>query len=234
MPPSAPESTRDTRDRLLEAALLVFAEKGFDGAGIRDIAARARANSAMVQYHFGGKEGLFLAVMRYTFDQGSQWIKAMPPVPGPGEPGARAAALDGLRMYIRSFLSQMLCYEQGGALASEELDRAAHMLWSREMQYPRPALEPFLLESVRPFSDYLDACTRTLRPDLDAEGRLRMGFSVQALVMWIHSHMGLVRILRGAPYAPGDLDTLAEHFYRFCLGGLGLAQDDAQGVPPCL
>lgn len=62
------ESSMDTRRRLLEAALIVFAERGFDGAGIREIAERAKANSAMVQYHFGGKEGLYLEALRYAFE----------------------------------------------------------------------------------------------------------------------------------------------------------------------
>jgi TetR/AcrR family transcriptional regulator, regulator of cefoperazone and chloramphenicol sensitivity len=226
MPTSFPDSARDTRNRLLEAALLVFAEKGFDGAGIRDIAARAKANSAMVQYHFGGKEGLFLAVMRFTFEQGTQWIQSLPPVPAPGAPGARDGALASLRTYIRSFLAQMLNADNNFCrLASEELDRASHQLWSREMQFPRPILEPFLQESVRPFVDYLEDCLRVLCPGLDDEARLRLGFSVQALVMWVHTHMGLIRILRGAAYGPADLDSLTEHYFRFCLGGFGLDQD---------
>jgi TetR/AcrR family transcriptional regulator, regulator of cefoperazone and chloramphenicol sensitivity len=224
MPTSSPDSARDTRNRLLEAALVVFAEKGFDGAGIRDIAARAQVNSAMVQYHFGGKEGLYLAVMRHTFELGTQWVKNLQPVPELGQPGAHGAALERIHTYIGAFLDHILTGGHG-VLASEELDRAADLLWNREMQYTRPALEPFLLESIRPFADYLHGCLKVLRPDLDDEGRLRMGFSIQALLMWIHSHMGLVRILRGTPYAPADLDSLTEHFYRFVLGGLGLAPD---------
>ena len=58
------DTAQVTRQRLLEAALILFAEKGFDGTGIREIAAQAKANSAMVQYHFGGKTGLYAAALR--------------------------------------------------------------------------------------------------------------------------------------------------------------------------
>lgn len=60
-PSDIPKS--DTRTSLLEAAEHVFAEKGFDAATLRTIAARARVNSALIQYHFGGKAALYEAVI---------------------------------------------------------------------------------------------------------------------------------------------------------------------------
>jgi TetR/AcrR family transcriptional regulator len=51
-----------TRAALLDAALEEFAAKGFAGARVRDIAARAGVSKDLVAYHFGGKDGLYLAV----------------------------------------------------------------------------------------------------------------------------------------------------------------------------
>lgn len=48
-------------ERILEAALEVFAEKGFAAAPIEEIAARARVNKAMLYYYVGNKEELFTA-----------------------------------------------------------------------------------------------------------------------------------------------------------------------------
>ncbi|MFL4973257.1 MAG: TetR/AcrR family transcriptional regulator [Microvirga sp.] len=53
-----------TRQALITAALAVFAEKGFTAGSIRDITRRAKANGAAVNYHFGGKEGLYREVLR--------------------------------------------------------------------------------------------------------------------------------------------------------------------------
>ncbi|KUJ81155.1 TetR/AcrR family transcriptional regulator [Ruegeria profundi] len=47
------------RERILDAAEQVFAERGFDGASIRDIAERARVQKANVNFHGGPKEELF-------------------------------------------------------------------------------------------------------------------------------------------------------------------------------
>lgn len=53
----------DTRERILDAAEHLFAERGFDGTSIRDVTADAGVNLAAVHYHFGSKEDLLRAVL---------------------------------------------------------------------------------------------------------------------------------------------------------------------------
>ena len=53
-----------TKDRILKAARELFAEKGFREVTVREIAAHAGANSALVGYHFGNKQELFDEVYR--------------------------------------------------------------------------------------------------------------------------------------------------------------------------
>jgi AcrR family transcriptional regulator len=61
----------DTRAALIAAARETFVEKGYDGATVRAIAARAGVDAAMVNHWFGGKEGLFAqAVLQLPFDPG--------------------------------------------------------------------------------------------------------------------------------------------------------------------
>jgi TetR/AcrR family transcriptional regulator len=55
---------------LLDAALEEFAAQGFAGARVRDIAERAGVSKDLIAYHFGGKEGLYLAVQRTWLDRG--------------------------------------------------------------------------------------------------------------------------------------------------------------------
>ncbi|MCB8822633.1 TetR/AcrR family transcriptional regulator [Microvirga rosea] len=56
-----------TRQALVDAAVAVFAEKGYEGASVREITRKAQANQAAITYHFGGKEGLYREVLRATF-----------------------------------------------------------------------------------------------------------------------------------------------------------------------
>jgi AcrR family transcriptional regulator len=53
-----------TRGGILEAALASFAERGYDRATIRDIAARAAVDPALVIHYFGSKEALFTEALR--------------------------------------------------------------------------------------------------------------------------------------------------------------------------
>ncbi len=55
-----------TRDALLASGTETFAERGFDGARVEAIAARACVNKSMINYHFGGKQGLYTAILDTT------------------------------------------------------------------------------------------------------------------------------------------------------------------------
>jgi TetR/AcrR family transcriptional regulator len=53
----------DKKDHILDVAEVVFSEHGFDGASTRMISGEANVNMAMLNYYFGSKEGLFIAVV---------------------------------------------------------------------------------------------------------------------------------------------------------------------------
>ena len=53
----------DTKERILDAAEHLFAERGVDGASLRAVTREAHVNLAAVHYHFGSKEGLLEAVV---------------------------------------------------------------------------------------------------------------------------------------------------------------------------
>jgi AcrR family transcriptional regulator len=61
-----PSETPDVKQRILEAALHVFAMKGFDAASVRDITDAAEANVAAVNYYYGSKVDLLRAVVATT------------------------------------------------------------------------------------------------------------------------------------------------------------------------
>ncbi|MGD1036075.1 MAG: CerR family C-terminal domain-containing protein [Roseiarcus sp.] len=53
-----------TRRALLDHATNVFAERGFEGASVREITRRAETNQAAINYHFGGKGSLYREVLK--------------------------------------------------------------------------------------------------------------------------------------------------------------------------
>ena len=66
MPPVTRDAER-TRAELLAVATEVFAEEGYSGARVDDIAERTRTTKRMIYYYFGGKEQLYLAVLENAY-----------------------------------------------------------------------------------------------------------------------------------------------------------------------
>lgn len=92
---------REKRDesvrRILEAAMSVFAEEGYSGARVDEIAKRAGLNKAMIYYRIGDKLALYTEVIRNLFGEIGSAIKGnIPPDASPEEK---------LKMYIRGLTS---------------------------------------------------------------------------------------------------------------------------------
>jgi AcrR family transcriptional regulator len=89
-----PPGGGNTREDVLAAARRVFAERGYEGATLRAIAAQAGVDPAMVRHFFGDKGGLFRAALHLPFD------------PAPALAGVVAGGVDGLgERLVRFFLS---------------------------------------------------------------------------------------------------------------------------------
>ncbi len=68
--------TRETRNRILDAALREFSEKGFAGASVRTISATAGVNHGLIKYHFENKDKLWKAAVDFLFERlGDQMIE---------------------------------------------------------------------------------------------------------------------------------------------------------------
>ncbi len=59
----------DTRSNIIQIASELFAENGFDAVSIRQISKAANVNIALISYHFGSKEGLFVAILENNLPQ---------------------------------------------------------------------------------------------------------------------------------------------------------------------
>jgi AcrR family transcriptional regulator len=56
-------TARDRREQLLSVARALFAERGFEGTSVEEIAARADVSKPVVYEHFGGKEGVYAVIV---------------------------------------------------------------------------------------------------------------------------------------------------------------------------
>jgi TetR/AcrR family transcriptional regulator, regulator of cefoperazone and chloramphenicol sensitivity len=204
-----------TKDRLLEAAGEEFAEKGFEGATVRSICARAGANLAAVNYHFGDKEQLYLQAILEAHRCGAEMPEEADCLGGP------PAEL--LRRFIRHFLNHILALNQEGGWR--------HRLMFRELMRPTEAQETLVREVIRPKFERLLTVLRRVCPDADDRRLTVIAFSV--IGQCLHYRVGkpiASRLIGAEAFAALDVDYLTDHIAGFSLAALGMAPPlDAAG-----
>ncbi len=89
----------DTRERILEAALEAFSERGFDGARTREIAAGAGVPLGLLQYHFGAKTKLWRAAVDRAFAELRDGLESILEDPAPADEAERLRIL--VRAHVR-------------------------------------------------------------------------------------------------------------------------------------
>jgi AcrR family transcriptional regulator len=104
--PSAPVRRRDsraTRAAILRAAREAFTQRGYDGAGVREIARAADVDTRLISRYFGSKEGLFAEVVDVAYEKSMMMTPELNAQAAEALlTGVDAAATDGLLLTLRS------------------------------------------------------------------------------------------------------------------------------------
>jgi len=110
-----------TRERLLEAALRLFGELGFEGASTYDVAREAGVSQGLIRFHFGSKEGLRTAVEERLFAAQYAALDDVPDVVRDGYFDALAVAWTGrvggpaaVRLYQKYLIRTVLDESKAG------------------------------------------------------------------------------------------------------------------------
>jgi AcrR family transcriptional regulator len=193
------------RERLLEAAGEIFAEKGFKGATVREISDRAGVNLAAVNYYFRDKERLYIEAVKHAACSGMEdehlaWPPRTPPAVK-------------LRDLIRF---QLLKFQDPSR--PEWLAR----LVMRELTQPSEACTELVREFIEPRSKILLGVLRELLPAHTPRWKLFLtAFSIVGQCHFYCSHKPIVRLLVGEEdHKRLDVDALAEHIAQFTLRAL--------------
>jgi TetR/AcrR family transcriptional regulator, regulator of cefoperazone and chloramphenicol sensitivity len=192
-----------TRDKLIEAAGEVFAERGYRAATIREICGRAGANVAAVNYTFGDKMGLYTEVLRHS-------VRA-------AQTAAMHAALDSklspeeiIQGVIRARLMS-LCRE---ARPDWQIRLVMH-----EFSHPTPAMGRVVDEGMRPIYDHMRrAVAKIIGLPADHETtRLSVNSIVGQILFYTFSRPVLSHLQPELKLTPNQLERIADHITDFSL-----------------
>jgi AcrR family transcriptional regulator len=211
--PSRDEAATDTQARLIDAASRLFAERGFQGTTIRDIAELAGANVASGHYHFGSKQDLYLEVARAQFAEVDTRLASRGAVPD-DETLARASRAE-LERFLALRVETMLEFFLGPPPAPH----GAIMM--REMCDPSDALPLIVRDFVLPAKAETMRLLSRLAPSLSRREIERCAFSVVAQVYWYRLMLPILPQLLGAESLPrGFVKQAAAHVTAFSLAAL--------------
>ena len=196
---------QSTKERLLDAAIRVFSEKGFLAATVREICQEAGSNVAAVNYHFGDKEKLYNAVLWKVFSE-HESARDFNQAQADGlEPEERLAEL--IRTEVR-YLYQETC--------RKECSGQHFALFLMEMAHPSPFLAQVVDNFIRPNHELALALLRecmgpeTPRAVLERCADSIWGQILHHVFVWAHRHApepGPAAPLQG----PGDSGRTHRH-----------------------
>lgn len=197
----------ETKLRLLEAAGEVFSEKGYRQGTIREICARAGTNLASVNYHFGGKEGLYQALLEHCHRRG---LMRYPSTAGVTDDATPEEALEA---FIRSFLYRTL---------AEDSPAWSTRLMAREMGEPSPGLDRMVNGSVRPNIERLMSIVALILGDgASAEDVRNCALSVAGQCQHYYRCRAAIEILfPDVTWDTAGIDVLSRHILTFSLAAM--------------
>ncbi len=212
-----------TRDRMFDAAEALFLERGFDGTSLRMVTSRADVNLAAVNYHFGGKNGLFTAMIARRFDALNAARVALL---GEYRREARGVPLECERVLAAMFVPALQLArdpQRGG--------RDFLKLLGRVYVDPAPVLREFLSERYAPAIEQFKEAFADALPEVPRrELTWRLHFMLGALAYTLAGADAWRLIAALSAVETQDDDLLLRRLAPFLIAGLKAPLPDA-GVP---
>ena len=196
-----------TKDRLLEAACGVFADKGFRDATVAEICDVAEANIAAVNYHFGHKEALYDAVWHHAFNLAAEAYPIDAVLPD------NPTLFDYLNRFSQALLQRMFSETETGLFAK---------LLYHEMASPTLALDRIAREVLEPQSKFLLNDIKTALGDSIDDDTLKLCLHsiIGQCAFYNFSRPLRERVLGSKTLSKEKIEHTARHIATFSLGGI--------------
>jgi TetR/AcrR family transcriptional regulator len=216
---SHPKAKEDTRDRLMAAATPLFAQKGFDGVSVKELADAAGVNVSLISYHFGGKENLYSACLeqfgKARLDAAQRLLQ-------------KPQSLDEFRFRIQLFIEEMFaCHVEGSDQA-----RILHRECDMEMPIAQEIFRNTFLKVFETLIEFIQAAqdARVIRRDLEAPILTQIFFG--SVVHIMRSSTLHEKFYGKSLKDPAYREKMIHHLVSYCI--LGCVGERAPSSVPAL
>ncbi len=197
-----------TRERILDEAERLFADQGYAAVTVRQITQAAQTNVAAVNYHFGGKQNLYLEVFRQRWLPRARRIRARLE---PLEEREHCTPEEVIRAIAEALFLGF----------SDQEERVRHsMLIMREVTKPSAAFEVVASEAVRPFLGLVRRLLGKCLPEVDEQRLSLYCLSIFFQVLHFNFARNMVAKAMNRDYDQDFLRLLVDHMTDFSVHGL--------------
>jgi len=204
----------ETVDRILDAAEILFAEKGFSETSLRSITSKAKVNLAAVNYHFGSKNALIQAVFNRFLSPLNDLMVAGLKANRWGEKGGNTPTIeDIIRLYTRSLLKIPTRHQNGVSIFMRLLGLA----YTQSQGHLRKYLEDEYAQTFWPFLSLIKRIT----PELSTKERFwRTQFLLGSMAFTMSSIQQLNDILENKAGSTPNPEQVVDFLVPFLASGL--------------
>lgn len=208
---SAPAVEEDARTRLIDAAIVLFADKGYEGTSVRDLAKTARVNVAAVSYHFGSKDALYTEALRACLAPCAEMRERMQMhLDTARRRKTRKAAEEALRACIQDFLEVLI----------SPAARHSHLVM-REQSEGKPRFEPIIREFFQPVGSIMREVILLLAPELPQLSVFMVISGVIGQCLHLCKARISYRVLAGVDsHSPEYIEMVSKHMAHLTALGL--------------
>lgn len=214
--PAGSDRGRDTRERLLDAAERLFAERGFEGTSLRAITHAAGASVSAANYHFRSKEALLRATLRRRVEPvNRRRLALLQAATREAHGGGRAPTVEAV---LEAFLRPTFEERAARPDVSAQFRQVAARLYSDPPERVAALKEELFHEVVERFL----AALRDALPDrAPHEVALGFQFAVGVMAHVMGGNLDDAPRAFGLPQTPLPDEELLRQMTRFLAAGLG-------------
>ena len=200
-------SKQCARNRILQAAGVIFAEKGFRASTVREICETAEVNIASVNYYFNDKKNLYVETLLLAREIGAKQF-----------PTPDFSSFESPEQRLRAMILLLL-----NRLVANHAEPWPVKILMAEILDPSPAAKPLIDGYIEPFLDVMFATVVQLLPNHAPESLARQtAFSIIAQCVYYRFADSLNRMVIGGQAYNDDfsVNQLAKQVCAFSLAGI--------------